>query len=377
MTVYQLKRGINLHSQVIVFNEARSSALPSVSAERACPVPGHTNHYKENGLRTYEDGEDRGHEPPVRSHSVLPTTLLLMSVVDGEEACIIPCRDVVLVDRFTDTRLLLWRRERTPYYHNILTDTIASTKHSDDRDIWTLVTFSVQLGHKSGPRSRSPCYARSKLDALRLGPFVPSDRSTAIHLSTLNVSGRSLRGSDLVAVGVDAGIPASDILAADVAASVLHVKPQHRVRIDDRNCLGAPDVSHDNSPSVPRVRCCPGCFPRSTRTGNANGVGRSDHSVLPCTCIASKTAIYKLYAHRVKTAAVQTLATLDAVHITLSGSPTSQSLCHAHTTTVPAQASRKPIGADVRLLRLHKPKSRSSYLLSHECDFASVMKMMP
>lgn len=31
-------------------------------------VPGHTNYYEKNGLRTYGDGEDHDHEPPVRKH---------------------------------------------------------------------------------------------------------------------------------------------------------------------------------------------------------------------------------------------------------------------------------------------------------------------
>jgi hypothetical protein len=28
-------------------------------------VPGHTNYYEKNGLRTYGDGEDHDHEPPM------------------------------------------------------------------------------------------------------------------------------------------------------------------------------------------------------------------------------------------------------------------------------------------------------------------------
>ncbi len=28
-------------------------------------VPGHENYYEKNGLRTYGDGEDHDHEPPV------------------------------------------------------------------------------------------------------------------------------------------------------------------------------------------------------------------------------------------------------------------------------------------------------------------------
>lgn len=30
-------------------------------------VPGHENYYEKNGLRTYGDGEDHDHEPPVSS----------------------------------------------------------------------------------------------------------------------------------------------------------------------------------------------------------------------------------------------------------------------------------------------------------------------
>lgn len=29
-------------------------------------VPGHDNYYEKDGLRTYGDGEDHDHEPPVR-----------------------------------------------------------------------------------------------------------------------------------------------------------------------------------------------------------------------------------------------------------------------------------------------------------------------
>ena len=29
-------------------------------------VPGHENYYEKDGLRTYGDGEDHDHEPPVR-----------------------------------------------------------------------------------------------------------------------------------------------------------------------------------------------------------------------------------------------------------------------------------------------------------------------
>lgn len=32
-------------------------------------VPGHTNYYEKNGLRTYGDGEDHDHEPPVGLHT--------------------------------------------------------------------------------------------------------------------------------------------------------------------------------------------------------------------------------------------------------------------------------------------------------------------
>jgi hypothetical protein len=32
-------------------------------------VPGHENYYEKDGLRTYGDGEDHDHEPPVRSEN--------------------------------------------------------------------------------------------------------------------------------------------------------------------------------------------------------------------------------------------------------------------------------------------------------------------
>ena len=33
-------------------------------------VPGHENYYEKNGLRTYGDGEDHDHEPPVCSNNL-------------------------------------------------------------------------------------------------------------------------------------------------------------------------------------------------------------------------------------------------------------------------------------------------------------------
>lgn len=34
-------------------------------------VPGHENYYEKNGLRTYGDGEDHDHEPPVSEEYTL------------------------------------------------------------------------------------------------------------------------------------------------------------------------------------------------------------------------------------------------------------------------------------------------------------------
>lgn len=34
-------------------------------------VPGHDNYYEKDGLRTYGDGQDHDHEPPVRMDAVL------------------------------------------------------------------------------------------------------------------------------------------------------------------------------------------------------------------------------------------------------------------------------------------------------------------
>jgi hypothetical protein len=35
-------------------------------------VPGHENYYEKDGLRTYGDGEDHDHEPPVSCQNSLP-----------------------------------------------------------------------------------------------------------------------------------------------------------------------------------------------------------------------------------------------------------------------------------------------------------------
>lgn len=35
-------------------------------------VPGHENYYEKDGLRTYGDGEDHDHEPPVCLQKTLP-----------------------------------------------------------------------------------------------------------------------------------------------------------------------------------------------------------------------------------------------------------------------------------------------------------------
>jgi hypothetical protein len=34
-------------------------------------VPGHDNYYEKDGLRTYGDGQDHDHEPPVRKDLIL------------------------------------------------------------------------------------------------------------------------------------------------------------------------------------------------------------------------------------------------------------------------------------------------------------------
>ncbi len=71
-------------------------------------VPGHHNYYEKDGLRTYGDGEDHDHEPPVRS---LPMRCLSSSnrdFADDLPSHAFLDRNGISMDRVTDSCLHLW-----------------------------------------------------------------------------------------------------------------------------------------------------------------------------------------------------------------------------------------------------------------------------
>jgi hypothetical protein len=56
-------------TSVAVETEKHENTLPVSHIEHIAThdkVPGHDNYYEKDGLRTYGDGEDHDHEPPVR-----------------------------------------------------------------------------------------------------------------------------------------------------------------------------------------------------------------------------------------------------------------------------------------------------------------------
>ena len=99
--------------------ESTPSTPPSAADEKTIPtehterikthdrVPGHENYYEKDGLRTYGDGEDHDHEPPVRL--AFPGRLHVADrspdVIQADD--VLDCHGVHL-DWVANPRLYLW-----------------------------------------------------------------------------------------------------------------------------------------------------------------------------------------------------------------------------------------------------------------------------
>jgi hypothetical protein len=71
-------------------------------------VPGHDNYYEKDGLRTYGDGEDHDHEPPVGALLFNKVSAKLTRSIDDLQAhAFFDCHGI-FVDWLTDSRLYLW-----------------------------------------------------------------------------------------------------------------------------------------------------------------------------------------------------------------------------------------------------------------------------
>jgi hypothetical protein len=70
-------------------------------------VPGHENYYEKNGLRTYGDGEDHDHEPPVSSLNAAQEFSLTHIVAFLSSVNVVNSNGVPL-DWIADSCLHLW-----------------------------------------------------------------------------------------------------------------------------------------------------------------------------------------------------------------------------------------------------------------------------
>lgn len=71
-------------------------------------VSSHAHYYEKDGLRTYGDGEDHDHEPPVSEPQCLRLGCYSPVLIDDREEAIGTGRSGISVDWLPDTRLSPW-----------------------------------------------------------------------------------------------------------------------------------------------------------------------------------------------------------------------------------------------------------------------------